>query len=226
MSSFKKKFSGAESRKRKNNQIASSSKLTKIDKFFEASSDIVELSPSAVLSEKEPSSSSSNADVVEPAITDNTANLMQTVAEIQSTEPNPSSSVVSGEVVDSFMRFLLQEKYPTDRGHYTNDLTEKDTNLRKFILNHGTCQPDVSFPRDLVGKRCFSKKYFKWSNQFGIEIQRTWLGYSVKLNRAYCEPCWLFADRKNKYYNSSWVEGIQKRTFKKNFNLRKISSTH
>ncbi|XP_077294880.1 zinc finger MYM-type protein 1-like [Arctopsyche grandis] len=208
MSSFKKKFSGAESRKRKNTQIASSSKLTKIHKFFKASSDIVELSPPAFLSEKQPSSPLSNTDVIEPAVTNNTANL--SVAEIQSTEPSSSSSNISGEVVDSFIRFLLQEKYPTDRGHYLNELTENDTNLRKFILNHGTCQPDlVSFPRDLVGKRCFSKKYFKWTNQSGIEIQRTWLGYSVKLNRAYCEPCWLFADKKNKYYNSSWVEGIQ-----------------
>ncbi|XP_077292326.1 zinc finger MYM-type protein 1-like [Arctopsyche grandis] len=226
MSSFKKKFSGAESRKRKYTQIASSSKLTKIHKFFKASSDIVELSPPAVLSEKQPSSPLSNTDVIEPAVTDNTANL--TVAEIQSTEPSSSSSNISGEVVDSFIRFLLQEKYPTDRGHYTNELTENDTNLRKFILNHGTCQPDlVSFPRDLVGKRCFSKKYFKWTNQSGIEIQRTWLGYSVKLNRAYCEPCWLFADKKKIYYNSSWVKGIQDwRGLSKKISILEKSQVH
>lgn len=30
-----------------------------------------------------------------------------------------------------------------------------------------------------------------------------------ELNAAYCEPCWLFADRSHKSYNVAWIQGIR-----------------
>ncbi|XP_060846259.1 zinc finger MYM-type protein 1-like [Rhopalosiphum padi] len=45
-------------------------------------------------------------------------------------------------------------------------------------------------------------------NPTGIKIPRSWLCYSVDLNRVYCETCWLFADRNNPKFNVNWINGL------------------
>jgi len=42
----------------------------------------------------------------------------------------------------------------------------------------------------------------------GINVPRFWLCYSVGWNVAYCETCWLFANRQYSYYQDSWIKGI------------------
>lgn len=42
----------------------------------------------------------------------------------------------------------------------------------------------------------------------GNKIPRSWLCYSIILNKIYCETCWLFADRFYKHYNATWIYGI------------------
>ncbi|KAK1889462.1 Zinc finger MYM-type protein 5 [Dissostichus eleginoides] len=37
--------------------------------------------------------------------------------------------------------------------------------------------------------------YYTTTTRAGIKLPRTWLCYSPTLDCAYCEPCWLFADR-------------------------------
>ena len=35
-----------------------------------------------------------------------------------------------------------------------------------------------------------------------------WLCYSPKIDRIYCEPCWLFGERRSACHNSAWTTGI------------------
>lgn len=39
-------------------------------------------------------------------------------------------------------------------------------------------------------------------------VPRKWLCYSPNIDRAYCEPCWLFADRRCPSHHPSWTVGI------------------
>jgi len=45
-------------------------------------------------------------------------------------------------------------------------------------------------------------------NPTDIKIPRSWLCYSVDLNKVYCETCWLFADRKYPKFNLNWINGL------------------
>ncbi|KAF3844575.1 hypothetical protein F7725_007738 [Dissostichus mawsoni] len=42
-----------------------------------------------------------------------------------------------------------------------------------------------------------------------MKFPRSWMCYSPKLDCCYCEPCWLFANRKAPFYNNAWVNGIK-----------------
>lgn len=42
----------------------------------------------------------------------------------------------------------------------------------------------------------------------GNKIPRSWLCYSIILNKIYCETCLLVADRFYKHYNATWIYGI------------------
>jgi len=56
--------------------------------------------------------------------------------------------------------------------------------------------------------RSFSETYYTVKTAAGIKILVTWLCYSPVLDAAYCEPCWLFADRADCTYRSAWSSGI------------------
>ena len=90
---------------------------------------------------------------------------------------------------------LEHVKYPTDLGHYPHNV---DSKVKHYIVSMGPCKPTGPFPRSIGSdKKCrsFSTHYYTSKTQSGLEIPRTWLCYSPKLDVAYCEPCWLFADR-------------------------------
>ncbi|XP_022166846.1 uncharacterized protein LOC111031275 [Myzus persicae] len=73
----------------------------------------------------------------------------------------------------------LTNDYPTDRGHFTEFDTVK-SDLKRSILLHGPCKPTyIDFPYSPDGKDC-----------------------------AYCEICWLFADRQNRNFKINWILGI------------------
>ncbi|CAI6372769.1 unnamed protein product [Macrosiphum euphorbiae] len=46
------------------------------------------------------------------------------------------------------------------------------------------------------------------STKMGSRIPRTWLCYSVILDKVYCEVCWLFANRRNSSFTPEWIDGI------------------
>ncbi|KAK1884134.1 Zinc finger MYM-type protein 1 [Dissostichus eleginoides] len=51
--------------------------------------------------------------------------------------------------------------------------------------------------------------YYTTTTRAGIKLPRTWLCYSPTLDCAYCEPCWLFADRGAPFYSDAWVKGVR-----------------
>lgn len=57
-------------------------------------------------------------------------------------------------------------------------------------------------------QRRFSSDFYYVSTKMGSKIPRIWLCYSVVLQKAYCETCWLFADRKGIMFKTSWINGI------------------
>ena len=72
---------------------------------------------------------------------------------------------------------------------------------------YGPCKPNIEFPQNEKHRK-FSSDYYFTMSKSGNKIPRTWLCYSIILNKIYCETCWLFADRSYKHYNSTWVYGI------------------
>lgn len=94
----------------------------------------------------------------------------------------------------------LSHPYPTDRGHFVNNISSE---LKINIIKFGSCKPKSPFSRDIKG-RCFSTSYYFIDNNLK-NLPRTWLCYSMKLNMAYCEPCWLFSDQNT---NNNWKDGI------------------
>jgi len=97
--------------------------------------------------------------------------------------------------------------FPTDRGKFSE--TINNANLKRKIILFGPCKPNIKFPVNAVTnfddsnakQRTFSSQYYFVMNPTGIKIPRSWLCYSVDLNRVYCESCWLFADRKYPKFN-------------------------
>ena len=107
-------------------------------------------------------------------------------------------------------QFDLSKSYPTDRGHFCEDLHDAD--LKKMILQYGPCRPGGSFEyikEDGYVSSNFSARYYN-KHVKGISIPKLWLCYSMELKKPYCEVCWLFADRSLHNYESQrgWVNGL------------------
>lgn len=98
----------------------------------------------------------------------------------------------------------LTLKYPSDRGNFEGEIC---TSLKKSILLFGPCKPSIKFPKNHVN-RCFSTDYYYITTKTGIRIPRLWLCYSLILDKAYCEFCWLFANRQYEHYKHEWISGI------------------
>jgi len=61
----------------------------------------------------------------------------------------------------------------------------------------------------------------------GIKIPRSWLCYSVDLNRVYCETCWLFADRNYPKFILNWINGLNDwQHFSQKIKAHEISIQH
>lgn len=78
----------------------------------------------------------------------------------------------------------LSDPYPTDRGNFFNKISNE---LKINILKFGFYKPKGPFLRDNKG-RFFSTSYYFIDNSLK-NLPRTWLCYSIRLNKAYCEPC-------------------------------------
>lgn len=85
----------------------------------------------------------------------------------------------------------------TDLGYYTEkDMTD---DIRRIIISSPSCRPKGPFPKDQNQEnRSFSENYYTTLSRYG-PISRAWLCYSVILDAAYCEPCWLFSVSKSEW---------------------------
>jgi Domain of unknown function (DUF4371)/hAT family C-terminal dimerisation region len=106
-----------------------------------------------------------------------------------------------------FINFLSKEN-PSDMGHFNEDI---DNKMKQILVDFGTCRPNGPFPKDETQKnRSFSVSYYHTISKAGLSIEVSWLAYSPRLDCAYCEPCWLFADRSDPHYHSAWSTGVRK----------------
>ncbi|ODM87323.1 Zinc finger MYM-type protein 5 [Orchesella cincta] len=87
------------------------------------------------------------------------------------------------------------------------ELAQPDTETKITIMQLGPCQPDIDFPENSRGRR-FAASYYQLKTTTGLRIQRKWLCYSLRLDKVYCETCWLFGNRGSPYYRSEWTNGI------------------
>ncbi|XP_068127278.1 zinc finger MYM-type protein 1-like [Hyperolius riggenbachi] len=144
--------------------------------------------------------------------------------EVCEAEPHRSGELelVGGDVID--LTAIAAEKYITDRANFP--ITIKDPRVKRFIISHGPCRPVGPFPRD-DERRCFSVSYYEKITHTGLKIPVSWLCYSPKLNSVYCEPCWLFGDRKKLGLEPAWAKSIQVwRELSKKINVHETSQTH
>jgi hypothetical protein len=104
---------------------------------------------------------------------------------------------------------VILGQFPTDRANYSVNVTDKA--VKRFVVEHGPCQPKGPFPRDPNQNNiCFSEKYYERTTKAGLKLPVTWLCYSPKLDSVYCEPCWLFGDRAKLGNKPAWAKGIRK----------------
>lgn len=122
--------------------------------------------------------------------------------------PGPSSqaeTVAPTRPRDTLVSGGSVTEYLTDRGKFPVDI--EDDNVKRYILNNGPCKPEGPFKRDGKG-RCFSKEFYYKTSKIGCRIPRKWLCYSPSTDRAYCEQCWLFGERRSAYHQPAWTIGI------------------
>ncbi|XP_063749772.1 zinc finger MYM-type protein 1-like [Eleginops maclovinus] len=97
------------------------------------------------------------------------------------------------------------DPYPSDRANFPVDISDSD--VKRSIIKQGPCKYEGPYPRDARG-RCFSKEYYNRVSKKGTQISRKWLCYSPKMDRVYCQCCWLFGDRTSVGHNLAWTTGI------------------
>jgi hypothetical protein len=102
--------------------------------------------------------------------------------------------------------FEPSAKFPTDRGRFPQTITS--ANLKECIIQHGPCQWKGPYPKGEDGRPTFSEKYYSFHTTGTLKVTRDWLCYSPSLNKPYCQPCWLFADRLNPNLQWQWINGV------------------
>ncbi|GFT59609.1 zinc finger MYM-type protein 5 [Trichonephila clavipes] len=101
-----------------------------------------------------------------------------------------------------------QIMFPTGKENkYTEESTPIDADLREQILKLGPYQPEGNFQKDAKG-RSISSSYYSFISKAGQKKERKWLCYSTRLHVAYCQVCWLFADRTNMYFKEALCKGV------------------
>lgn len=85
--------------------------------------------------------------------------------------------------------------YITDKGNFK----ELNDQVKRFVIENGHCKPKGPFLKD-IDNRPFLEKHDYIISKSGVKLERTWLSYSLILQKAYCEPSWLFANRASKKY--------------------------
>lgn len=106
-------------------------------------------------------------------------------ASIPTSTDNASPSIPSNNVIDI-------ENLPWDPSERPKIITynpNQSDEIRRKYLVRGPCQPrGHEFPTTIIGAK--ARRFV-----VGRFDQFEWLEYSVKVDRAYCLPCYLFKDQ-------------------------------
>jgi hypothetical protein len=197
MNPNRKHLSGSQKRKLQKEKELKAAKSAKIDVFFNKS--VV-----PVNSVSDPSCSTQLVNI-SSAVHDST---------VQTTEDTSDNAIVESITITAEVpvgnehptsHLHLVSDHPTDRSNFPVNITNAET--KQFIVSHESCRPKGPFPKDVLQDRGFLESYYNTTTKSGLHIPRTWLCYSPVLDKAYCEPCWLFADRSNtRGYQKVWSE--------------------
>ncbi|XP_043271175.1 zinc finger MYM-type protein 1-like [Venturia canescens] len=196
----KKNLSGAAKRKRQKELVEASkatlSKMPKLTTFFAnksaGASNTIRVSPTTSEADKTimSSSATSSASTASALILQDNTNLSTERLDV-----HEYKSVLIGSVgpdskhATMSLESLIHEEYPSDIAHYPTIIT---ADIRRFVLDHGSCRPRGPFPKN-EKNRCFLNSYYTTVNKSGLQMERSWLCYSPKLDMVYCEACWLFS---------------------------------
>ena len=118
-------------------------------------------------------------------------------------------------------------EYPTDPHLFCDTPVTPD--LVRAPLELGPCQPGLkdnfdSFPKDEDGRH-FSPTWYKKKMKNGCEIDRHWLVYSPRENTMIYIPCWLFANRSNRWSDPKTGCKIFAKGTHKIENMKKVKVT-
>lgn len=213
MSDKSKRPSGAEYRKRKKHAEENRQKLPKIDSFFNKKSEFEETSCSVNDDVSDPNEAV-QVEVPLPSGSESEEVLHQTqtascshhgVSSIRGygSTDNSNKNTIVEHVRESGAIVSLSN---TDIGLFSEEDLKNDS-FKSMVLNSTPCRPQGPFPTDPLTNRSFSTQYYFTQTKTGQKIERFWLCYSKLLDGVYCEPCWLFANRLDKNFNSAWCTG-------------------
>ncbi|KAL4084863.1 hypothetical protein QTP88_027742 [Uroleucon formosanum] len=146
MNNPKKRFeSGASKRKRKAEEERKSKLLQSVSKFFTKNLEIEKPSPSNSFSSNDIQDMSSISAIAHETLSSFSPSL-STNEILEETPSNSYSFSPNGNISNlDFFTKLLALPNPTDIGHF-NHLTLSDE-LKKFIVEYGSCQPKGPFYR-------------------------------------------------------------------------------
>lgn len=201
-----KYLSGAQKRKRIKERDEKILKNAKIENFFVSASTSTSISVSATPEASEP----------EPGPVATTSKEIRESgfnSEVEIQNFNTQSELSDADVIrdSDFIMHVCQKEsnevdvLDSDLALYSDKIIDSKT--KENILKIGSCKPQHNFAKDEKG-RSFSSSYYSFIAKTGLRIERIWLCYSPRLNAAYCEACWLFADRNDKHFKDSWCRGI------------------
>ena len=91
--------------------------------------------------------------------------------------------------------FVSSTQFPSDRGILPQ--TINSSNFIETILQHGPCKPVGPFEKGKDWRPVCSEAFYSFYSSGNLKVDSNWLCFSLNLDRPYCEPCWLLADRCN-----------------------------
>lgn len=237
--------SGAHKRKKKREDTYKTEKLPKITHFF----NVPNVGQSSTADHDAEKVAEASPESLDPTITDMPVQEQLLLSQFPLNEPSTSQELggvtecniekdypetepfaaadvhLTGSDI-AVLTDIASTKYVTDRANFPITIT--DAHVKRFIITNGPCRPTGPFKRDNdEEQRCFSVKYYEKTTKTGLKLPITWLCYSPKLNVAYCEPCWLFGDRKKLGSEPAWAKGIQKwKGLSTKIQVHETSQTH
>lgn len=172
-----KHASGSQKRKKQQDIKTSIGKLRKIDSIFNSSSikhsDLPLVVPidtkqdEVTVEHTETDNSNANTNIAEPAATNLSAISKTIVLSDDNDGETPDTSPTANSPVHENHDESSLNLHPTDRGNFTENITDSD--IKKYIVNHGSCRPSGPFPRDSKG-RCFSIDYYFRKTKSGVSL--------------------------------------------------------